>query len=296
MLNIIAKRNVFFVISGLIVLAGIIGLIARGGFVKDIDFAGGTTIHYNLNKEFNNTELEEFVKSTAGVNLATVQKTGEAQKEAIIKTQYLNEEQMVKMSNAMKEKYGTEVQKLSSDNIDPTVGKELQTKALQAAGVASILMLIYITIRFQFKSGVAAVVALLHDVMMMFVVYAVFGFAISTSFVVAVLTVYGYSINDTIVVFDRIRENMRFAKKEDFASVVNRSIWDTMARSINTVLTTILTLVALYVMGVPSIKEFTLPLLVGILSGMYSSIFIASPVWVVLKNMEDKKKLKARTA
>ncbi|MBZ4644832.1 MAG: protein-export rane protein SecF [Clostridia bacterium] len=159
-----------------------------------------------------------------------------------------------------------------------------------ASLIASILMLIYITFRFEFKSGVAAVIAMIHDVLVMLTVYAVFRIPINTSFIAAILTILGYSINDTIIVFDRIRENRKYMKKEEFSNVVNKSIWQTMARSINTSLTTLLTITVLYILGVQSIKDFAFPLIVGIVSGTYSSIFIASPIWVMWREWEAKKK------
>jgi preprotein translocase SecF subunit len=148
--------------------------------------------------------------------------------------------------------------------------------------LANLGILIYISFRFEWKFGIAAIAALIHDVLIMLVVYSIAQIAINASFIAAILTIVGYSINDTIVVFDRIRENKKHTKKIDYNDLVNRSISETMVRSINTSLTTLVTILALYILGVPAIKDFALPLVVGIIAGTYSSIFIASPLWVLL--------------
>jgi len=142
-------------------------------------------------------------------------------------------------------------------------------------------MLIYITFRFEFKSAVAAIVALLHDVLMVISLYAIFRIPVDSTFIAVILTIVGYSINDTIVVFDRIRENLRLMRKTPFNDVANLSIIQTIARSINTSLTTLMTIVMLFLFGGETIKDFTLALIVGIASGTYSSIFIASPIWAM---------------
>ena len=151
-------------------------------------------------------------------------------------------------------------------------------------------MLIYITFRFKLTFGIAAIISLLHDVFVLLAVYALFRVPVNSPFVAAVLTVVGYSINDTIVVFDRIRENLKGFRIMSNEEVADLSIRQTLTRSINTSITTLLSIVCLYLLGVDSIKEFTLPLLVGIASGTYSSICIASPLWVMFEEMRDKKK------
>jgi len=149
--------------------------------------------------------------------------------------------------------------------------------------IATIGMLIYITFRFQLSYGISAILALTHDVLFVLAIYAIFRIPLNSPFVAAMLTVVGYSINDTIVVFDRIRENMKHAKRNTYEEVADNSIKQTIRRSINTSLTTLLAITALYVFGVEAIKDFTLPLLTGIMVGTYSSIFIASPIWVLIK-------------
>lgn len=179
---------------------------------------------------------------------------------------------------------------LYSDNFSATVGKELQRSAIWASVIAVILMLAYISFRFKFTFGVAAIIALVHDVLVMLTAYTLLWIPINMSFVAAILTILGYSINATIVIFDRVRENIKSSKKPDYAEIANRSVWQTMSRSINTSITTLLTITALYVVGVESIKDFALPLMVGIIAGAYSSMFISAPVWVML----NSKKVKAK--
>ena len=171
---------------------------------------------------------------------------------------------------------------INSETIGGTIGKELKEKAFLATIIAMIAMLIYIGIRFELSFGLAAIIALIHDVLITVGVYAIFGIPVNTPFIAAILTIVGYSINDTIVVFDRIRENSKKMRKVELKEIANVSIQQTMSRSINTVLTTLFTITAVYIF-VPSIREFSLPLIIGIAMGAYSSIFIASPMWVILK-------------
>ncbi|MDK2798491.1 MAG: preprotein translocase subunit SecF [Clostridiales bacterium] len=294
-MDIIGKRKIFFIISAIIILAGI-GKMLVTGLNQDIDFAGGTAMHVNIGKEFNNNEISNIVADAIGFAPSAIQKVGDGT-QVIIKTKEIDTVQRDKVFQALKQKYGLEQKDLfSTDNVNPTIGKELRYQAFLASLIASVLMLIYITFRFEFKSGVAAVIALIHDVLIMLTVYAIFQIPINTSFIAAILTILGYSINDTIIVFDRIRENSKYMKKDKFSTIVNKSIWQTLARSINTSLTTLLTITLLYILGVESIKNFAFPLIIGILSGTYSSIFIASPVWVMWREWRAKKKSNLKTA
>jgi len=166
----------------------------------------------------------------------------------------------------------------------------MKRDAILAIVIAAVFILIYITIRFKdFRFGISAVIALIHDVLVVLAVYSVLGVAVNNSFIAAMLTIVGYSINDTIVLFDRVRENQRHMKRGDYVGVVDLSVSQTISRSINTSLTTFFMVLILYIVGVASIEEFALPLMVGIISGTYSSIFIASPLWVMFKQREDKK-------
>ena len=285
MFNIIEKRAIFFIISAVVIVAGILGFVVNGGFNTDIDFTGGTEIYVNLNTEFDEMAIRDSLKSVDGVEISAVQKSDE--NEAIIKTNELTQEQKVAAQDAIKAAFdGAQI--LSVDNVSASIGADLWNNAAMSIIIAVILMLIYITFRFELLTGISAVLALCHDILVMLSVYAIFKIPVNTSFIAAILTILGYSINATIVVFDRIRENTRFLKKDTFANIVNTSIWQTMARSVNRTVTTLIVLVALYILGVPSIKEFALPLIVGVVCGCYSSVFLSGQFWVLFKGKSAK--------
>lgn len=291
MFNIIEKRNIFFIISAVIILAGIVSFFVQG-FNTDIDFKGGTEITINLGKDgFNDKAIRKSIEGVKGVEIASVQKAeATGTKQAIVIVNYLDDTQTKNVKAAVeKDLNGAKVSSMT--NISPKIGAELWQSALTSIAIVAILMLIYITFRFEVLSGVSAVIALLHDMLVMISFYTIFRIPVNTSFIAAILTILGYSINATIVIFDRIRENTRFAKKVPFADIVNKSIWQTIARSTNTSLTTLFTLVVLYIIGVPSIKEFALPLIIGVVCGTYSSVFLAGQFWVLFKG--DKKGAKA---
>jgi preprotein translocase SecF subunit len=177
---------------------------------------------------------------------------------------------------------------LANEKVSGTVSGRLIGDSVKAILLAIILMLLYITIRFDFQSGTSAVLALAHDVIIMLGFYSLFGFTVSTSFIAAILTIVGYSINATIIVFDRVRENNRIMRKASFDEIADNAVRSSYFRAINSSLTTLFTIGVLYVMGVDSIKEFALPIIVGIIAGTYSSLFIAGPFWAWWK--QDKKK------
>ncbi len=191
-------------------------------------------------------------------------------------------------------KYGITAEDIESESISATISGEMRNSALLSIFFAAVCILLYVTLRFKdYRFGVSAVIALIHDVLVVLAVYAVFRIPINNSFIAAMLTIVGYSINDTIVLFDRVRENQKYMKRGDFKGVVDTSISQTISRSIYTSLTTFIMVAVLYVMGVASIREFALPLMVGILSGTYSSIFVASPLWYLFKRKEELKIQKA---
>ncbi len=290
-LKIIEKTKIWFAISIIIIAIGV-GFIATKGLNYGIDFKGGTLITLDMNKEFNkadvNTIIDKYAKDKYSTKLADEGK----EIQIIVQEGVLNEEKTNALIDEIKEKYSLEDSALiGKESIGATVGNELKKKALLALGVASIAMLIYITARFEFSYAAASIIALLHDVLITLSFYAIFGIQANSPFIAAILTIVGYSINDTIVIFDRIRENVKRNRRMDQLEVANMSITETMTRSINTSLTTLITIVAVYVL-VPSIREFSLPLIVGIACGAYSSIFIASPLWVIIKNAKQKKKAK----
>ncbi len=279
MFNIVEKKIIFIVISLVIIAAGIVSYFAFGGFNTDIDFAGGTEIVISGLKYDEGNITKIFKDIDKEIKISTIQKTEDG---VMVKTKYLSDKQATLVKDTIPDtNKGAKV--LSVDSISPTIGKELWRSAATSIAIAALLMLLYITFRFEVLSGIAAVIALLHDLLIMIAFYVIFRVPVNTSFIAAILTILGYSINATIVIFDRIRENNRMMKKVAFGEVVNKSIWQTVGRSINTSLTTLFTLVVLYIIGVQSIKEFALPLIVGIVAGTYSSVFISGPVWAMLK-------------
>lgn len=276
-----SKRKIFFSILGFLVVLSIILLFVRG-LNYGIDFTGGNTLQFNLGKTQYSSKVEDqirgIVKEASGSNDITIQKTGE--NDVSIKTVELTNEQSDKIISDMKSAFNLKQKNvLANDKVSGTVSGRLIGDSLKAILLAIVLMLVYITFRFDFQSGSSAVLALTHDVMIMLGFYALFGFTVNTGFIAAVLTIVGYSINATIIVFDRVRENQRTMKKASFDEIADDAIRSSYFRAINSSLTTLFTIGVLYVMGVDSIREFALPIIVGIIAGTYSSLFIAGPFW-----------------
>lgn len=285
MFKIVEKSKIWFSISLAIILIGVVLMCTRG-LNFGIDFKSGTKLVVELGDNFDKVEVDNIVKEYAS---DAVTKTVEGTQYEIKSTE-LDETKTAELFDALKEKYTLDDSALVSETqIGPSVGKELSRNAIIAVLVACVAMLVYIAIRFEFTFGVAAIGALIHDVLITLSVYAIFDIPVNSSFIAAMLTIVGYSINDTIVVFDRIRENNHSMRRSNPAEIANKSINKTLARSINTSLTTLIIIGAVNVF-VPTVREFSFPLLIGIAAGAYSSIFIASPIWVILKNKMNKKK------
>ena len=285
MLNVIKSKWICLGISLVIILAGVVSFFVQG-FNLDIDFTGGTTITVDMEgKSFNIDDVEKLISDTLGFRASNVQKAdGDLLINISADGKALSPEQRETLFAAIKTTYTlSEANDPSFDSIDPTIGKELRESAILSCIIALILMLAYITFRFDLPSGIAAVLSLAHNVFVLLAVYTIFQLNINTTFIAAILTIVGYSINDTIVTFDRIREIGRKVRKTPFSVIANKGVNETVTRSIFTSVTTLLTIVVLYVIGVTSIKEFALPIIVGIIVGTYSSIFIASPIWVMFK-------------
>jgi preprotein translocase subunit SecF len=284
MLKIIEKTKLWFAISAIIIIVGF-GAIAVNGLQFGIDFVGGTIVRIDMGKEFNKEEADAIVLKyapDAQTNRSIVE--GKTTPELEIKSKDITGEDIASMFKEIKDKYNLkDTDLISQDNIGASIGSELKQKAIIALAISIIGMLIYIGVRFEFSFGTAALLSLLHDVLVVIGFYALFKLPLNSAFVAAMLTIIGYSINDTIVVFDRIRENQKYMRRSDATGLANASMTQTMARSINTGLAVIIMLVAIYYY-VPTVREFTIPLLVGIISGTYSSIFIATPFWVIFKN------------
>ena len=291
MLNVIKSKWICLGISIVIILAGIVAYFVNDGFNLDIDFTGGTTITVDMQgKDYKIADIEKLIDDTLGYPASSVQNSDGSVIISISTPKTINDnaalstDDRTKMFNAIKDKYELTDEALTDyDSIDATIGNELKSSAVKSCVIALLLMLVYISIRFEFFSGIAAVLSLAHNVFVLMAIYAIFQLNINTTFIAAILTIVGYSINDTIVTFDRIREITRKVKKTPFADLVNKGVNETVIRSINTSVTTLLTIVILYFVGVASIKEFALPIIVGVVVGTYSSIFIASPIWSMLK-------------
>jgi preprotein translocase subunit SecF len=292
----VMKNSKYFAIaSAVIILIGIVVFITSG-FDLGIDFTGGTVITLNMVDEFELDVVREATKEYATTDYSVAISEGT---KAEIKIQDKNdnpEEQNKVRENILariKETYPKATIE-TTDRVGATAGAELLQKTIMSVIIACAFILVYIWFRFEVLSGFSALVALIHDVLIMTAMVLIFRTRINSSFIAAILTIIGYSINDTIVVFDRIRENTkRFKSSFSRQEIVDKSVSETIVRSLNTSITTLFTITALYILGVQSIKEFALPLIVGIISGTYSSIFIASPFWVAIhKKRGNKSKTK----
>ena len=291
MVKLVEKKKIWFSISIAIIAVGIF-FMATKGLNIGIDFKGGSKVVLELGNDFDKQEVDEIVKSQIGD--AVTNTVDETQYQ--IKSTDLDSDKLSELINELKEKYSLEDEILvSQDEIGASIGKDLTEKSLTALAIAFVAMLIYIAIRFEFKSGLVALVALMHDVLITFSIYAIFDLTINSPFIAAILTIVGYSINATIVIFDRIRENEKKPRRKSSTENANLSINQTMKRSIYTTITTLFTIVSVYVF-VPSVREFAFPIIVGIISGGYSSVLIAPSLWVVIKNRKKSSKAKKAVA
>lgn len=295
--DIIGKRYWFFLLSALILIPGLIS-IAVQGFNLGIDFTGGTLLDLKFDRSVTVAEVRDVLKDyhldNSTIQLALTGQ-GEASPNVFIRTRVLDENERATVLQEFRTKLGG-FEVLRIEKVGAVIGSELTRQAALALLVSWALMIAYITYRFEFKFAVSGILALIHDVIVVMGIFSLLHREVDATFVAAILTVVGYSINDTIVIFDRIRENLKVRKKtETVQELVNHSIWQTMTRSINTVLTVIFATAALYFFGGESTKNFSLAILIGTVSGAYSSIFNASPIWVTWKEWEEKRRVQSRT-
>ncbi|SPF46523.1 Protein translocase subunit SecF [Candidatus Desulfosporosinus infrequens] len=279
--NIVKKRYWWFAISLLIIIPGIVSLFLHG-LNLGIDFKGGTMIDMNFNKAVTQAGITDTMKS---VGLDGPVQLSDGNTSALIRTEALEEVKRNELLTALQTKVG-EYDKLGlkEDKVGPAMGQELTRNAFMALIIAMGLMIAYISFRFQFVFAISAIIALLHDVLVVVGLFSLFQWQIDASFVAAVLTIFGYSINDTVVIFDRIRENEAKMKRGDsYEDMVDKSVWQTMQRSVNTVVTVLIALFSVYILGGESTKVFALAMLIGVFSGAYSSIFNASQILVEIK-------------
>lgn len=294
-------RVIYFVISAVIILAGIGGMVYYGAttgkeFNYGIEFAGGSSTTADFGKEYTIEEIEkEIVPHVSAITGdSSVQATNvDESTEIVLKTRTLTREEREALNAMLVEQFGVDESTISTQSISSTISNEMRQDAIIAVAVACVCMLIYIRIRFKdLRFATSAIIALVHDVLVVLTAYALIRISVGSTLIACVLTIVGYSINDTIVIFDRIRENMAGLEKptkEQIYEIANRSLTQTLGRSINTSVTTIIMVVMLLIFGVSAIRDFALPLLVGMVAGAYSSIFIATELWYEMKiRIKDK--------
>ena len=293
--DILKRSKLWFAISLLIIIPGIFCMFTKG-FNFGIDFTGGTIIEMEFQQEVTLPQVRDVLREY-NLDNATIQLSGdvsnvEASKDVMIRTMDLEENDRKAVMASLKDEIG-DYTVLREEKVGATIGGELITDALMATVISWILIILYVSYRFEWRFGVAAILTLIHDVLIVLSVFSLLQKQVDSSFVAAILTIIGYSINDTIVIFDRIRENQRlhFRRGGDLNELANRSIYQTLTRSLYTVFTVLFTTFALYFFGGDTTKDFSFALLIGFFSGSYSSIFVASPLWVVLKNRFPAKKI-----
>jgi protein-export membrane protein, SecD/SecF family len=277
-MHFIERRKWFYIFSLVFIIPGIISMFIQG-FNLGIDFKGGSVLRYKMDASIDTPAITKTVQDLKIVDEVSVQKSGD---EFYIRTNELDQDQTQKVTDALKAQYG-DITLQSAESVGGTIGSELIRNAFLAVFISLILMLIYITFRFEWSFGLAAVIALFHDVLIVCGLFSLFQWEVNSAFIAAILTIIGYSINDTIVIFDRVRENLRMKKKDPLPTLLNKSIMQTLNRSVNTVLTVLMPLVALLLFGGSTLKIFVLALLIGFLFGMYSSICVASPIYYEIK-------------
>lgn len=299
--DIIGKRKWWYLLSVLIIIPGIISMATRG-FNLGIDFTGGTIIDLKFAQPVTVVQvrdvLKEYELDKSTIQLSGVENATSAEN-VLIRTTDISDQDRKAVMDAMREKIGP-YDMLRTEKVGAVMGSELTIQAILATLLSWLLIVVYISYRFEFKFAIAAVLGLAHDVFIVLSAFSIFQNEIDASFVAALMTIVGYSTNDKIVIFDRIRENLKlhYRKGGDIVQLVNTSIYQTMTRSIYTVLTVLFTTMALYLFGGETTKNFSFALLVGFMSGAYSSIFISSSLWVTLRNYADSKRAieKAKTA
>lgn len=313
MKELMSKRKYFFMLSIALILTGTIFLIINGGFNWDIQFEGGTIIKITmLDANYDANAAERDIESLLGKDVTVQKETtynpDDQEKDLALLSIKVSKENTLDSAEINQViDFLVESPDYNADgdtqpqvqSVAPFIGVELRNKALMAAGWALLLIVVYVGIRFRVMSGISAalfgIVALIHDGLIMLSVYTVFNIPVNDVFVAAILTIIGYSMNDTIVIYDRIRENSAIMSKSELEKMVNKSIWQSLPRTINTLVTTLLTITTLYIFAsiynVGSIKQFAFPLIIGLTSGSYSSIFIATPLWMIWKKHNMKKKL-----
>lgn len=297
-INFVGMKNITIAVSVVVILAGIVGAgvnKAKYGdlFNYGIDFRGGTSTNVTFNEDYSldriSKEVVPVVELVTGEAGTQTQKV-EGSNEVIIKTRTLSVDEREKLNSALAQKFGVDAEKITAESISGAVSSEMKKDAVVATVIATILMLLYIWFRFKdFRFATSSVLALVHDVLVVIAFYALLRWSVGSTFIACILTIVGYSINATIVIFDRIRENKALLSKATKEEIINTSVTETLTRSIYSSLTTFIMIFVLFIMGVSSIREFALPIMVGIVAGTYSSVFLSSIFWYIFSNRFDKK-------
>ncbi|MBO5551080.1 MAG: protein translocase subunit SecD, partial [Lachnospiraceae bacterium] len=300
-LDIVKRRWVFIAISAVLVLSAPALMLVNNSSIGhplnfSLEFLGGTSTTVDIGEDMTLDRLESEVKPVVAgitndnaINISNVEGS-----KVNIRTRELSLDEREELTAALQDKYGVTTEDIEMENISATISNEMQADAVWASVIALICMLLYIWIRFRdVRFGAASVIALLHDALVIVSCYALTRISVGGTFIAAILTIIGYSINATIVIFDRVRENLRTMGKASIEDVVNTSVTQTLSRSVFTSLTTFITVLMLYILGVASIRDFALPLMVGVICGTYSSIFLAGNLWYMFKQIKGKSKAKA---
>ena len=294
-INFLKHKAVYFIISIVVIVAGFVGMgvySAQGNRALNysLEFAGGTSTKADFGKDYTVEQVEsDIVPEVAAVigDNAIQATTVNGSTDIVLKTRTLTLDEREELASMLVEKFGVDESSIETQSISSTISSEMRSDAIKAVIVACIFMLLYIWFRFKdIRFATSAILALVHDVLVVLTAYALIRISVGGTFIACMLTIVGYSVNDTIVIFDRIRENMHGLKNqnaEGLAEIANKSLTQTLSRSINTSITTFIMVLLLFIMGVSSIREFALPLMVGLLCGAYSSIFIATELWYVMK-------------
>lgn len=297
-INFVGMKNITIAVSVVVILAGTVGAGVNKSKYGDlfnygIDFRGGTSTNVTFNEDYSldriSKEVVPVVESVTGEAGTQTQKV-EGSNEVIIKTRTLSVDEREKLNSALAQNFGVDAEKITAESISGAVSSEMKKDAVVATVIATILMLLYIWFRFKdFRFATSSVLALVHDVLVVIAFYALLRWSVGSTFIACILTIVGYSINATIVIFDRIRENKALLSKATKEEIINTSVTETLTRSIYSSLTTFIMIFVLFIMGVSSIREFALPIMVGIVAGTYSSVFLSSIFWYIFSNRFDKK-------
>ncbi len=291
-MKIIENRKKFFLLSLIVIFIGFGAMLynvnaGRGALNWDVEFTGGTAMEMDMGGEYEAVRLEEIIRETTGQRSPQIQQILGTDSVAL-KLQSIDSQTRQALLEAIQAVYPA-AELTEADDISGTVSREMQRNAVKATAIACAAMLVYISIRFRdFRAGGSAILALIHDVLIVLAAYAVFRIPVNNTFIAVLLTILGYSVNSTIVIFDRVRENGEKYSVGQEAEKINKSIGQMLKRSINTSLTTLFTVGAIYVLGVSSIKEFALPMMIGIIAGAYSSVFISGSIWYMLLPKTEK--------